>query len=137
MSSEDVRKALTQKDLIDSQFAQKKSKNSNDPLLVKESCRNKRGMTCNFCKKKSHLKKDCWKLKAKQTDESKSVKASSIEASYVESEDYDVGALVVTSEYKGSDSWILNSGCSRHMNFNSSFFSTYQKFDGRKVTMGN
>ena len=94
-------------------------------------------MTCNFCKKKGHLKKDCWKLKAKQSDESKSTKAISAEASYVEGEEYDVGALVVTSEYKGGDSWILDSGCSRHITFNSRFFSTYQKVDGRKVTMGN
>ena len=94
-------------------------------------------MTCNFCKKKDYLKKDCWKLKAKQSDESKSTEAISAEASYVESEDYDVGALVVSSEYKGGDSWILDLGCSRHMTFNSCFFSTYQKLDGRKFTMGN
>ena len=46
-------------------------------------------------------------------------------------------AILNTSEYKGGDSWILDSGCSRHMTFNSNFFSTYQKVDGRKVTMGN
>ena len=40
-------------------------------------------------------------------------------------------------EYKGGDSWILDSGCSRHMTFNSSFFSTYLKVDGKKVTMGH
>ena len=43
-------------------------------------------------------------MKAKQSDESKSGKASSAEASYVENEDYDIGALIVTSEYKGGDS---------------------------------
>ncbi|XP_057518372.1 uncharacterized protein LOC130799287 [Amaranthus tricolor] len=122
LSSEDVRKALTQKDIIDSQFAQMESKDSNDALIVKESNKNKRSMTCNF---------------SKQSDESKSAKSSSAEVSYVESEDYDVGALVVTSEYKGDDSWILDSGCSRHMTFNFSFFSTNQKVDGRKVTMDN
>jgi LTR polyprotein gag-polypeptide-like protein len=57
LSSEDVRKTLTQKDLIDSQFAQKESKDSIDVLFVKESGRNKRGMTYNFCKKKGHLNK--------------------------------------------------------------------------------
>ena len=94
-------------------------------------------MTCNFCKKKGHPKKDCWKLNSKQSDESKSNKAIAAEASYIEGEIYDVGALVVTSEYKGGDSWILDSGCSRHMTFNSNFFSTYQKVDEGKVTMGN
>ena len=43
LSSEDVRKALTQKNLIDSQFAKTASKESNDALFVKESSRNKRG----------------------------------------------------------------------------------------------
>ena len=43
-------------------------------------------------------------------------------ASYVE-EEYDIGALVVTCEYKGGGSWVLDSGCSSHMTFNSSFFS--------------
>ena len=75
-------------------------------------------------------------MKAKQLDESKSAKASSAEAGYVESEDYNVCALVVTSEYE-SDSRILDSGCSSRITFNSSFFSTYQKVDGRKVTMSN
>ena len=126
LSSDDVRKALTQKDLIDSQFSQKEFKESNDTLFVKESSRNKIGVTCNFCKKKGHLKKGCRKLKAKQSDESKFGKASSAEGRYVENEDYDVGVLVVTGEYKVGDSWILGLGCSRHMTFNSSFFSTYQ-----------
>jgi hypothetical protein len=49
LSSEDVRKTLTQKDLIDSQFAKKEFKDSNDALFVKDSSRIKRGMTYNFC----------------------------------------------------------------------------------------
>ena len=75
------------------------------------------------------------KLKSKQSDDCKSKGTSSTEASYVE-EEYDFGALVVTSEYKGGDSWVLDSGCSSHMTSNFSFFSTYQKVDGRKVTIG-
>ena len=47
-----------------------------------------------------------------------------------------LGALVVTSEYKDDDSCISDSGCSNHITSNSSFLSTYQKVDGRKVTMG-
>ena len=77
------------------------SKESNDALFVKESSRNKRGITCNIFKKKGHLKKDRWKLKPKQYNESKSVRASSTDASYVENEDYDIGAHVFTSGVQG------------------------------------
>ena len=37
----------------------------------------------------------------------------------------DGGVLVATHDYKGSDEWIVNSGCSFHMTPNKSFFSTY------------
>ena len=43
----------------------------------------------------------------------------------------------MNSEYKGGDSWVLDSECSSHMTSNSSFFSSYQKSNGRKATMGN
>ena len=68
----------------------------------------KRGMNCNYCRKKGLLERDCWKLESKQSDECKSKGTSSAKASYVE-EEYDVDALVGTSEYKGSDSWVLDS----------------------------
>lgn len=59
LCSEDVRKAsLTQKDLVDSQFTQKVSIESNDTLFGK-GLSMKRSMTCNYCRKKDHLKKDC------------------------------------------------------------------------------
>ena len=76
---------------------------SNDVLFIKESSRNKRGMTCNYCRKKGHLKWNCWKLISKQSDECKSKGSSSAKASYVE-EEYDVGVVVVTNEYKDGDS---------------------------------
>ena len=112
LCSENVKKAFTQKDLIDSRFEQNLSIDFNDALFIKKSSRNKRGMTCNYCWKKVHLKK----LKSKQYHECKYKGTSSVEASYVR-EEYDVGALVLTSEYKGVDSWVLDSRCSSHMKF--------------------
>ena len=91
-------------------------------------------MTCNYCRKKVHPKKDCWKLKVKQFDECKFKEGSSTEACYVE-EVEDICSLVVTSEYEDDNSWIWDTGCSSHMTFNSSFLSTYQKVDRRKVIM--
>ena len=55
--SEDVRKTLTQKNFIDSQFTQKLFVESNDTLFIKESNRNKRGMACNYYRKNGQLKK--------------------------------------------------------------------------------
>ena len=77
LCSEDIRKALTQKDFMDSQFEQKLSIESNNALFVKKPSRNKRGMTCNYCRKKGHLKKDYWKLKSKQSDNYKFKKIAS------------------------------------------------------------
>ena len=73
---------------------------------------------------------------SKESDDCNSKGTSSAEATYVKGE-YDVGALVVTSKYKGGDSWVLYWGYSSHITSNSSFFATYRKVDRIKVTMGN
>ena len=38
---------------------------------------------------------------------------------------------------QGGKEWILNSGCSFQMTTHKEFFSTYEKGDGGKVTLGN
>ena len=81
LSSDDVKNALTQRDLIDTQLSSKLSSTSNDGLYVRgrandrgstygsvskgKSRSKSRGLnknkTCNYCKLKGHIKKDCWK----------------------------------------------------------------------------
>ena len=95
--SEDVRKGFTQKDFIHSQFAQKLSVESNDALFVNESSRNKRGMTCNYYRKKDPLNKDFWKLKSNESNKCKSKRTSFAEVSFVKKK-YDVGTFVISSE---------------------------------------
>ena len=81
LSSDDVQNALTQRDLIDTQQSSKSSSISNDGLYVRGRANDKgstygsgnksksrlktrgsnKNKTCNYCKLKGHIKKDCWK----------------------------------------------------------------------------
>ena len=80
--------------------------------------------TFNYCKLKGHIKKDCWKWKKKNSndDERSRDETSYVDASYANDSE-DGGVLVATHEYKGSDKWIPNSGCSFHMTPNKKFCS--------------
>ena len=155
LSSDDVKNALTQRDLIDTQLSQKSPSNASDGLFVRgrsqekgstsgsgnkgkgrsKSVRPNKNKTCNYCKLKGHIKKDCWKLKRKLEEEAREG-TSNANASYVnDSDDGDV--LVATHEYKGNNEWILDSGCTFHMTPNKTFFHTFESVDGGNVTMGN
>ncbi|KAK5813238.1 hypothetical protein PVK06_028686 [Gossypium arboreum] len=81
-----------------------------------------RGKTCNFCKKKGHIKSECYKLQNKIKREAANQKGkqpeNSGEADVVE--DYSDGELLVASvnDSKVSEEWILDSGCTFHMSPN-------------------
>ncbi|KAG8482827.1 hypothetical protein CXB51_024187 [Gossypium anomalum] len=74
-----------------------------------------RGKTCNFCKKKGHIKSECYKLQNKIKREAANQKGkqpeNSGEADVVE--DYSDGELLVASvnNSKVSEEWILDSSC--------------------------
>ena len=81
MSSNNVKSSLTERDLIDTQLSQKSQGGSGDGLFVRgrtqkkvstsrggnkgkgrsKSRRPNKNKTCNYCKLKGHIKKDCWK----------------------------------------------------------------------------
>lgn len=166
LSIDDVRDALTQKDLIDHQLISKSSNNSNDGLFVRSRNHEKtstssggnggknrgrskskkpnpnRNKSCNYCHIKGHIKSECWKWQKKQSGgDGKSGKGkephATAEASYVDT-DSDSGALVAThGRIKGKYEWILDSGCSFHMTPNKDLFSSYEEYNGGNVTMGN
>ena len=124
LSSDDIKNALTQRDLIDTQLSSKSSSTSNDGLYVRVRANDKgstygsgskgksrsksrssnKNKTCNYCKLKGHIKKDCWKWKKKHSNnEERSKEGSSrVEASYANDSD-DGGVLVATHEYKGEN----------------------------------
>ncbi|KAG8474128.1 hypothetical protein CXB51_033787 [Gossypium anomalum] len=89
-----------------------------------------RGNTCNFCKKKGHIKSECYKLQNKIKREAANQKGKQPEnfgeANVVE--DYIDGELLVTSvnDSKVSEEWILDLGCTFHMSPNRDWFTTYE-----------
>ena len=120
LSSDDVKNALTPRDLIDIQLSHKSSSTSNVGLFVRGRTNEKgstygngnkgkdrsksrgpnKNKTCNYCKLKGHIKKDCrkWKKKHSNDDERSKEGSSNAEASYVNNSG-DGGVLVATYEY--------------------------------------
>ncbi|KAG8472440.1 hypothetical protein CXB51_034197 [Gossypium anomalum] len=110
----------------------------------KSKCRSKssnRGKTCNFCKKKGHIKFECYKLQNKIKREVVNQKGKQLEnfgeADVVE--DYSDGELLVASvnDSKVSDEWILDSGCTFHMSPSRDWFTTYETVSEGVILMGN
>ncbi|KAG8482633.1 hypothetical protein CXB51_024176 [Gossypium anomalum] len=100
-----------------------------------------KGKTCNFSKKKGHIKSECYKLQNKIKTEAVNQKGkqpkNSSEANVVE--DYSDSELLVASvnNSKVSEEWILNSGCTFHMSPNRDWFTTYEIVTEGVVLMGN
>ncbi|KAG8490339.1 hypothetical protein CXB51_015583 [Gossypium anomalum] len=100
-----------------------------------------RGKTCNFCKKKGHIKSECYKLQNKIKREAANQKGKQPEnfgeADVVE--DYSDGELLVASvnDSKVSEEWILDSGCTFHISPNRDWFTTYETVSEGVVLMGN
>ncbi|KAG8478904.1 hypothetical protein CXB51_028750 [Gossypium anomalum] len=99
------------------------------------------GKTCNFSKKKRHIKSECYKLqnkiKRKAANQKGKHPKNSNEADVVE--DYSDGELLVTSvnDSKVSEEWIFDSGCTFHMSLNRDWFITYETVSEGVVLMGN
>ncbi|KAG8478019.1 hypothetical protein CXB51_027833 [Gossypium anomalum] len=100
-----------------------------------------KGKTCSFCKKKGHIKSECYKLqnkiKRKATNQKGKQPENFGEADVVE--DYSDGELLVTSvnDSKVSEEWILDSGCTFHMSPNQDWFITYETVSEDVVLMRN
>ncbi|KAG8480001.1 hypothetical protein CXB51_025036 [Gossypium anomalum] len=100
-----------------------------------------RGKTCNFCKKKGHIKSECYKLQNKIKREAANQKGKQPknpgEADVVE--DYSDGELLVASvnDSKVSKEWIFDSGCIFHMSPNWDWFTTYEIVSEGVILMGN
>lgn len=64
LSLQDVKEALTQRDLIDNKLVNKSNNSAYTNALVAHGGKNS-GEICNYCHVKGHIKSECWKLKKK------------------------------------------------------------------------
>ncbi|KAG8473125.1 hypothetical protein CXB51_035068 [Gossypium anomalum] len=98
-----------------------------------------RGKTCNFCKKKGHIKSECYKLqnkiKRETTNQKRKQPKNFGEADVVE--DYSDGELLAVNNSKVSEEWIFDSGCTFHMSPYRDWFTTYETVSKGVVLMGN
>ncbi|KAG8489513.1 hypothetical protein CXB51_017534 [Gossypium anomalum] len=136
------RESLTVDEVYDSLTSYDKTQERNHRGKSKgRSKSSNRGKTCNFCKKKGHIKSECYKLQNKIKREAANQKGkqpeNSGEADVVE--DYSDGELLVASvnDSKVSEEWILDSGCTFHMSPNRDWFTTYETVSEGVVLMGN
>jgi len=90
-------------------------------------------LTCNYCKKKGHIKTNCFILQNKQ----KACGGVASEEVNVAKDDdtYDV-LCVVDNCVNDENAWIMDSGTSQHMTPNRDWFETYEPSSG-KILMGN
>ena len=91
---------------------------------------------CKYCKKKSHMIEDCWKLQNKEKKKNKSDGKASV-ASAGENSESDC-LVVFAGCVAGHDEWILDSACSFHICTNRDWFSSYESLqNGDFVRMGD
>ncbi|KAL5740548.1 hypothetical protein ACOSQ2_029728 [Xanthoceras sorbifolium] len=149
---EDVKAALFSKELIDKELGTSRNDSPAEGLLVrgrtpdKSSSSNQRSrsrsksrhrnLTCNYCKKKGHIKSECFKLKNKQQNKDQK-RDEPAEASIVQNQEQCDLLLVCADEAKTRNEWILDTACSFHMCPNRDYLSTYKSVQCGVVLMGN
>ena len=115
-----------------------RSHNVGDKKVSRSKSRNK-DKSCNYCKKKGHIKVYCWKLQKKQEIlESNFAKrfGGMVEANVAKEKEVSEYVLSV-STIRSKDDWILDLGCTHNVTPNREFFSTYEPIDGGDALMGN
>ncbi|KAG8472988.1 hypothetical protein CXB51_034943 [Gossypium anomalum] len=134
------RESLTVDENIDNDRGRTQEQNPRGKSKGRSKSSN-RGKTCNFCKKKRHIKSECYKLQNKIKREAANQKGKQPEnfdeADVVE--DYSDGELLVTSvnDFKVSEEWILDSGCTFCMSSNRDWFTTYETVSEGVILMRN
>ena len=108
------------------------------PQLSKASDRDKRNIKCNYCKKKSHIKPECQKLKADQAAKerksgekkdfgNKDLVAKVVVAKHNKETIQLFKTRMLTGQKDMLSKWIVDSGASTHMSSQQKWFITYEK----------
>jgi len=92
-----------------------------------------KNLTCYYCKKKGHIKTNCFILMNKQKGRG-SVASEKVNVAK-DDDTYDV-LYVVDNCFNDDNAWIIDSGTSQHMTPNRDWFETYEPSSG-KVLMEN
>ena len=127
ISLDEVKAALFSKEVMDKELTVRSSSGQGEALNMrgrfKEKDKNRsrsksryKNLTCNYSKKKGHIKAERFKLKNKQQahqkDQTKQEQTG--EVSYAEINS-DSEVLTISEDSKLKSQWLLDSGCSYHM----------------------
>ncbi|KAH9704893.1 Integrase catalytic domain-containing protein [Citrus sinensis] len=83
-----------------------------------------------------HFKRDCPERKNKPK-ENNNRNGNAVVASKESDKEYDSAGVLVALNMQNEGKWVLDSGYTYHMCPHKHLFSSYQRFDGGKVLMGN
>ena len=105
-------------------------------LLV---AKGRRPLTCHYCKKPGHFKKDCWKFaQAQGTEKSGKHKNPSRQSKREHQSSQDAMVISNALVAKSRNDWIVDSGATSHMcNNRNMFVELSQLGSGEKVTLGD
>ena len=147
-----IKSALKSKEQIDRDITGETSGSQAEGLFVRGRYENRdfdkgrskgrsksrhKNIICNYCKKKGHIKADCYKLKNKEKNKIEQNNSNTAEASVATDENEGIILVATEDKVRSNKEWILDSGCSYHMSPDRDCFSTYESLDGGLVLMGN
>ncbi|KAA0042995.1 gag-pol polyprotein [Cucumis melo var. makuwa] len=96
------------------------------------------GRTCYYCGRKGHIRSICYKLKRDQLRQQKHWNRSRAQPRMVlRIKSAERCKVAFTSVQTADDVWYFDSGCSRHMNGNRSYFTNLNDCVIRHVTFGD
>ncbi len=118
---------------------------SNQPTRDAQNSANNRNERrrpyCNYCKRLGHVESKCWTKLPYQNPRNKN-KPSPKPALLADQSDEDLVVCLMAKynnagEEQNSRKWFINSGCSNHMTYNKSLFSSYTSGHPSAVELSN
>ena len=94
----------------------------------KSRSRSRSKVTCWYCKKEGHLKKDCYARKKKMESEDDGKAAVMVDKMQ------EIDALTI-SDQDPRDKWVIDSGCSYHITSRREWFSEFTEATGGRVLL--